>query len=326
MSYSVGKAIREINSNKISHSYFLSGNDYFLQNFFIKRLTLKLNDISSARYLNFEEETDQKLLLNELENLSLFSNKGLYVIRNFNKISPNLKNTIIQYIRKPNSDNIMIFVSDDFYSKNKFLTSISNQSFSIDTRTPFPNKIREWVNYYIKTQGLNIESPIIDELIDSFNDSISTIVNEIEKLYLFNNNPNIKYKNFYKISEKYQNIRPWNLIDSVGSKNITNSIEQLDILFMNGSNVIPLVINLSNFFKAILLYNVSSDYTLEYNGLNKIINNKLKTYSSNFSIEEIINIFISLKNVDVLSKSTSLNHRDMLFLLIVKICKGFYAK
>ena len=84
--------------------------------------------------------------------------------------------------------------------------------------------------------------------------------------------------------------------------------------------------NLSNFFKAILLYNVSSDYTLEYNGLNKIINNKLKTYSSNFSIEEIINIFISLKNVDVLSKSTSLNHRDMLFLLIVKICKGFYAK
>ena len=146
MSYSVGKAIREINSNKISHSYFLSGDDYFLQNFFIKRLILKLNDISSPKYLNFEEETDQKLLLNELENLSLFSNKGLYVIRNFNKISPNLKNTIIQYISKPNSDNIIIFVSDNFYSKNKFLTSISNQSFSVDTRTPFPNKIREWVN------------------------------------------------------------------------------------------------------------------------------------------------------------------------------------
>ena len=121
MSYSVGKAIREINSNKISHSYFLSGNDYFLQNFFIKRLTLKLNDISSPKYLNFDEENDRNLLLNELENLSLFSNKGLYVIRNFNKISPNLKNTIIEYISKPNSDNIIIFVSDDFYSKNKFL-------------------------------------------------------------------------------------------------------------------------------------------------------------------------------------------------------------
>ena len=126
------------------------------------------------------------------------------MIRNFNKISQNLKSIIIQYISKPNSDNIIIFVSDDFYSKNKFLTSISNQSFSVDTRTPFPNKIREWVNYYIKTQGLNIESPIIDELIDSFNDSISTIVNEIEKLYLFNNNPIIKYENFYKIDEKYQ--------------------------------------------------------------------------------------------------------------------------
>ena len=58
MSYSVGKAIREINSNKISKSYLLSGDDCFLQDFFIKRLKFKLNEYSNAKHLNFEEEND----------------------------------------------------------------------------------------------------------------------------------------------------------------------------------------------------------------------------------------------------------------------------
>ena len=51
MVYSVGKAIREINSKKINHSYFLSGNDCFLQDFFIKNLFSKVSDNTQIRYL-----------------------------------------------------------------------------------------------------------------------------------------------------------------------------------------------------------------------------------------------------------------------------------
>ena len=136
----------------------------------------------------------------------------------------------------------------------------------------------------------------------------------------------IKYEEFDKIDEKKQNIRPWNLIDSIGSKNDAKSIEYLNKLFLDGFNIIVLIMNLSNFFKVLLLKNVSSDYKAGYNGLNKIINNRMNSYSSNFSIEEISNIVISIKNIDVLCKSTSLNHKDMLVILIIRICKGHYAK
>ena len=326
MSYSVGKAIREINSNKISKSYLLSGDDYFLQDFFIKRLKFKLNEYSNAKHLNFEEENDRNILLNELDNISLFSNKAIYIIRNFNKISMKLKNRLFEYISSSDADNILVFISDDYYSKNKFISSLSEKSLRVDTRTPFSNKVKEWVNYYIKTEKINIDRQIVEELIDSFNENISSIINEIDKLYLYNNGLQIKYEEFDKIDEKKQNIRPWNLIDSIGSKNDTKSIEYLNKLFLDGFNIIVLIMNLSNFFKVLLLKNVSSDYKAGYNGLNKIINNRMNSYSSNFSIEEISNIVISIKNIDVLCKSTSLNHKDMLVILIIRICKGHYAK
>ena len=63
-----------------------------------------------------------------------------------------------------------------------------------------------------------------------------------------------------------------------------------------------------------------------FNGLNKIINNKMKYYKNKYSIEEISNIIISIKNIDILMKTTSLNAYDMLIILITRICKGYYAK
>ena len=147
MVYSVGKAIRQSNK-KIDNIYFLSGDDYFLQNFFIKDLNKKFDIDHSPRYFNFEEDQDVKIFLEEISAISLFSKKDIFVIRNLSRISKNSKEEISTYINNPKDDLIIIFISDDFYSKNKFFHLISSKSKTIDTRTPFPNKIREWIKYY----------------------------------------------------------------------------------------------------------------------------------------------------------------------------------
>ena len=52
----------------------------------------------------------------------------------------------------------------------------------------------------------------------------------------------------------------------------------------------------------------------------------MKYYKNKYSIDEISNIIISIKNIDILMKTTSLNSNDMLMILITRICKGYYAK
>ena len=121
MVYSVGKAIREVRK-KIDSIYLLSGDDYFLQNFFIKNVNKAYDIQSKPRYFNFEEENDTKVFFEEISLISLFAHKDIFVIRNISRISKSNKDEILKYLSEPREDLITIFISDDFYSKINFFT------------------------------------------------------------------------------------------------------------------------------------------------------------------------------------------------------------
>ena len=321
MVYSVGKAIREVRK-KVNNVYFLSGDDYFLQSFFIKNLKKHCNDDYELNYLNFEEESDINIFFQEISSMSLFSNKNILVVRNMAKISKTNKNEILKYLTSPNDDNIIIFVSDDFYSKNNFFQSISSKSKMIDTRTPFPNKIKEWVRYYLNVNKISIDNTIIDDIISSNNDEIITILNEIEKLYLINGCDKISYKDDHRISNNHKNIRPWHLIDSIGKKDNVLSIKNFEYLQYGGYQTVPLIMIFYNFFNNMLMYKNNNHNIYS---INKIISNNMLQYSNKYTENEIMNIIIDLKNIDLLIKTSTLNHNNLMSIFFIKICQGYYG-
>ncbi len=321
MADSVGKAIRGI-SKKINSNYFLSGDDYFLQSFFIKNLKTKCGNDYELSYLNFEEESDINFFLSEISSVSLFSSKKILVIRNITKVSKANKDEVLKYLSSPSDDTIIVFVSDDFYSRNSFFKSISSKSKTIDTRTPFPNKIKEWVRYYLNVNKISIDQSILDDIISSNNDEITTILNEIEKLYLVNECSQISYDENQHISINQRNIRPWHLIDSIGKKNNTLSIKNFEYLQYGGYQTVPLIIIFYNFFNNMLMYKNNNHNIYS---INKIISNNMTQYSNKYTDNEIINILVELKNIDILIKSSTLNHNNLISIFIIKICQGYYG-
>ena len=117
MAYSVGKGIRLMKSNS-DKLFLLSGDDYFLQNFFITKLNEFNKNNYKTKYLNLEEDNDIKILLNEIASTSLFPSKNLFIVRNFSKLSNKDKNDITLYLNKPKDDLIIVFIYDDYYAKN----------------------------------------------------------------------------------------------------------------------------------------------------------------------------------------------------------------
>ena len=321
MVYSVGKAIREFNKDT-NNNYFLSGDDYFLQSFFIKKIKSYFDDQYDSYYLNFEEESDVNIFFEEISSTSLFVNKSILIIRNILKISKSSKDEILKYLKSPNNDNIIIFVSDDFYSRNQFLNSISSKLKKVDTRTPFPNKLKQWVQYYVNSNNISIDNIILDDIINSNNDEIMTILNEIEKLYLINGCNKISYDKKQHISSNHKNIRPWQLIDSIGKKDNIYSIKKIEHLQYIGYQVIPLIIILYNFFNNMLLF---KNGIKDLYSINKIISNNMNKYSNNYTEQEIMNIIIDLKKMDLLVKSSSLNQNNLISVFIIKICQGYYG-
>ena len=323
MEFSVGKAIRSINKEGLKSAYFLRGDDFYLQNFFTKFVNKKFDSSVKVKHIDLSDNNDVELLFNDLSSMSLFSSKNIFSIRNFSKLSKNNKDQLLSYFLNPSDDNVLIFILDDFLLKNKFLKDLHSKCIKVDTNTPFfNNKIRDWVKYYMQINKINLDSYVIDDLINSYGDNIANVINEIEKLFLITRKRDIKIDD-YKSSYKNRNLKVWNLMDSIGKKDLYTSINIFDSLIINGISVIPIVSNLFAFYFMIL--NSYDNISVNDYRINKTIQSKVKVYKSQYNESEILNIIIELRNIDVLSKTTSLDTKLLFHPFIVKICKGYYG-
>ena len=163
---------------------------------------------------------------------------------------------------------------------------------------------------------------IANDIIYSNNHQISTILNEIEKLYLINNCNKIEYKFSNSISKNKNNIRIWNLLDSIGNKDVKISLDYLDSILYNNFCIVQITISMYNLYFNLYSYNETGNSSNL--GLNKIISNNLVKYSKKYRHSEIKQIIMELKNIDLISKTSNFNHKNLLTILIVKICYGYY--
>ena len=86
---SLGQAVKDLRQKKISKSYFLYGNDIFMQDFFIKQFQNINSEFES--YLYYLGYDQQETIFNELSNISLFNSNKIIIVKNINKFSVKAK-------------------------------------------------------------------------------------------------------------------------------------------------------------------------------------------------------------------------------------------
>ena len=310
--FSLGQAVKDIHKNKFSNSYFLYGNDIFMQDFFIEEFKKKKNISSYLYYLGYDQE---EIIFNELSNLSLFDSQKLIIVKNINRLTPKSKKQLLEYLSNSQTENYLILVKNNFDSRNKFVDSLIKSSISIDVRTPFENKMKEWINYIIKKEKINIKNHKIEDYIDAYGDNISNVMNYIKIDFLSKNTALDDYKRNYYL---------WHFQDSIGKKDLNKSIDIFESLLLNGNSINLIIIYLFSLYESI--YGLLKNKKLSNNNffVNKIIQSRLNIYSKNYSINEIENIILKLKELDFLSKNSTLNIKNSGLCLSANICHGYY--
>ena len=293
--FSLGQAVKNMRQNKFSNIYFLYGDDIFMQDFFIEEFKKKKNINSHLYYAGYDKED---IIFNELSNLSLFDSEKLIIIKNISRLTPKSKKQLLEYLSKPDKSNYLILVKNNFDNKNKFVESLVSLSICIDVRTPFENKIKEWISYITKKEKINIQNNTIQDYVDAYGDNISNIMNYIKIDFLSNQINSSNYNRNYYL---------WHFQDSIGKKKLDKTIDIFDSLILNGNSINLIIIYLFSLYESIyglLKNNNISKYNFF---INKIIKSRLNIYSKNYSIDELENIILKLKELDFLSKTSSLN-------------------
>ncbi len=314
---SLGQAIKKLRQKDFSNSYFLYGNDIFMQDFFINQFqSINSNFESYLYYLGYDQ---QETIFNELSNTSLFDSNKIIIIKNINRFSSKAKNELIDYLNKTDVTHHIILVKNNFDSRNKFVDSIIKNTTAIDVRTPFENQMAEWIKYFSKLEKIDIDMMEIKNYIDSYGSNISNVMNYIRIDFLSKS---------YSKATSNRTYNLWNLQDSIAKKQINKSLDIYESITTNGNSLNLILIYLFNLYYSIYLhsyYNSNSNSSYNFT-INKIIQSRISIYSKKYSQNEIENIILEINTIDFLSKNQSINTHNRILCLISNICTGYYDR
>ena len=266
-----------------------------------------------------------KTFLADLYNQSLFSTKRMFVVRDIHKIKSH-KDELKNYVKSPDPNNCVVFINEEYSSKSKIFNDIKKKSIAVNVSPPFDNKIKEWVGYILKLKGYRMNSSDLYKLIEVYGDSIGSVINEIEKIFLLNGGKNELNLNNYSLSNKSnREYFLWNVLDHLGYKRLNETLNVYESLINHGYSNIQILIKLYQFFE-FLSFNKTGQKNEKNNFIfNKIIMNRLGTYMNKFTNDELDNIILELRNIDIKIKTTSIKERLFFHPFFANICKGIYA-
>ena len=250
----ISEIIKNYNQHQI-HNYYLSGDDTFLEKFFINQIVHRFLKKDGSKILYHFGVDSESSLLNDLKSNSLFDSKKVIVCWEINKIAKSAQSEFIDYIKNnPSKDIAIIIVSPDFRIKNKFINTLSSTITNVDIRTPFPSKMIKWVQFYTKSKNIKISVDLIRYYIEYYGDNLSNVINEIDKHSMYNSGAPLTLSDEYSVSlDGNRNYHFWQFLDNFGKKDLKKSLEIFHSLLINGISHNYIINGLTN-----LLVNIYS--------------------------------------------------------------------
>ena len=323
---SIGQIIRRLRAREIAPVYALYGGDSFLEDYFMLELSQSFLQGKGVKiHLSLDQDSEEELF-GELSSISMFEKKRIIIVREIKKLSSKKgRQELIQYIQAPNPQIILLIISTEYDLQNSFLKNIADHSELLDLRTPFENKMKEWVQFIINNRKINITAGAIDHYMRIYGDSIAHVINEIEKAALMLGDDEINENNIEKLDGFDRVFQMWHFQDSMGKKELQTSMEIALSLLENGTKFPQILVNLVYLYQQMLWKKMGQVKPSGYTGINKIITSNLSRYDKAYSHSELVQVIQELRKLDVLSKSTSINETSLIQPLIVKICKNQYV-
>ena len=323
---SIGQIIRRLRAREIAPVYALYGGDSFLEDYFMLELSQSFLQGKGVKiHLSLDQDSEEELF-GELSSISMFEKKRIIIVREIKKLSSKKgRQELIQYIQAPNPQIILLIISTEYDLQNSFLKNIADHSELLDLRTPFENKMKEWVQFIINNRNINITKGAIDHYIRIYGDSIAHVINEIEKAALMLGDDEINENNIEKLDGFDRVFQMWHFQDSMGKKELQTSMEIALSLLENGTKFPQILVNLVYLYQQMLWKKMGQVKPGGYTGINKIITSNLSSYDKAYSHSELVQVIQELRKLDVLSKSTSINEISLIQPLIVKICNNQYV-
>lgn len=305
----IKEAIAGLKKDMIYPIYLLNGNDHFLQNFFIEKLSEEYFGSSKIeKVLMLPDDMSGKEIVDRITTTDLFSTKKIFIIRDPQKIKGKASIDLVNFCKNPVADCVTIFLIDDWAIKSSFHGKVQANAIQVDVQTPFANDLKKWTKFLIKKRGKTASSHVENTLIELAGDSLSHLDNEIEKICLIiGNRSAIEIEDVERFSGWERDRQRWEFLLALGEKKYSKAILLGRNLITKSESMLSLIIPITALFQEMLFHKMQNGTFNTYRGyipLPPSVKKRVSYFSRSFNMSEIEGALRILNEIDKRQKTT----------------------
>lgn len=323
------EAIRKIKKGTLLHVYYFFGVDNFIINEAHQVLEKKISPLITTEFDKLVIYANDKTITEILDAASAFpfgSVKKFIVVKESEKIKD--KNGLAAFCRNPANFTTILFLHNgeiqNIEAEPYF--SLYNSGFLFEGKELKGMHLIEWLTEFAASKNLQLSKENAQVLVDIVGENRSLLELQLEKFITFlSGEKEITIETIKTLSTELKEFNIFDLLNAIGKRDKSNALRIVISLFEKGNEPLSIVAMLNKYFTALLRINEMNDKKLDPFTKAKIIGTNqfyLKDYENarrKFSDSQLYYSIESILNADIKIKTTSVDKRTLLSMLILEI-------
>jgi len=316
-------AAKQVSAGTLAPVYLLAGGDAFLEDFFIDEVVKGFLPPGTRKLVFSLDDDRADQVLAELTAYALFQERQVMVVRQVRRITGAARAELLAYAGNPDPGKCLLLVMEEYQPSRGLHKELAKTIPVVDTRPPFPDKLRSIASYYVRQKGFIIQPEALDLLLDLAGDTAGHVVSELEKIFTSLQEGEVVTRELVAAQvapdKSYQ---LWHFQEAVARREMERSLRIAVSLMEYGTRPTQVVGALATLFGQLLFIHTGTTAERVYTGLNKPVTARLKAMQNLYSLNETCQILRKLLAADVSLKSTPMEPSQVLIALVAGICKG----
>ena len=321
-------------NDKVSGVYLFDSKEEFLNDTIIEEVRSKIS-IVDFNLVEIKGSKDIETIKNSYETYPVMEDKKYIIWRNIDLSKNSIKeydsilNGLIKDIKNfPSYANLLIF-SDNSPFKGKFYKAIDKYGTIVKIDRLDQRELESFIGKRFIRNGKKIQRSLVTEIVERFSYinkqsdlDLYEVVNTVDKIIANSSEEIVKREDVSSQLDEILNLNIFNLTDAISKKNsLEASKVYLQILrsnedpFMIYHMIIRQVRNLIG-VKSLYINGFNDSFIMKNIGIGSFELKKLKSFSKNFSLNELFDIHSRLFDMEYRQKSSDFNMEMEILLLI----------
>lgn len=328
---SINDITKYLDEKNLLPVYFLFGDDTFSLESAVSLLQNKIEPFILSAFdkeiINAEKSTELNNVIDLLYSFPFGGGKKLIIIKNFELIKD--KKSLVDYINNHTNFSILVAIYNGSLTRNDLskepYESLLKNNFLFEAKVLKGEDLVQWFVSIAKKNNFELSQENARTIIEIIGEDKSLLEMHLQKFITFSQGKKLSINELIKLSSQTKQYSIFDLLNSLGKGDKPKSLLIANNLIDNGVDIIAILNMISKFILTIacsmefISQKISDKEAAKKIEMSEYFYQKCKEAKYFFDSDRLINATRALLNADLSVKSTSIDSKTIVHVLITEL-------